>query len=95
MIVDQLDKMRLINADCMRVLSELPENAFDLAICDPPYGIGIDGQKACVCKNPNYNRKYHARKGWDDSTPTAEYFRELERDCALGLMVGLFRQNLN
>lgn len=79
MIIDQLGKIQLINADCMRVLSELPDNAFDLAICDPPYGLGIDGQKACVCKNPKHNRKFHARKGWDDSTPTAEYFRELER----------------
>lgn len=29
----------LINADCMEVLRELPDNAFDLAIVDPPYGI--------------------------------------------------------
>ena len=36
MIIDQLGKIQLINADCMRVLSELPDNAFDLAICDPP-----------------------------------------------------------
>ena len=64
MIIDQLGKIQLINADCMRVLSELPGNAFDLAICDPPYGIGIDGQKACVCKNLNITASItHARVG--------------------------------
>lgn len=79
MDVERLGGIQLVNGDCMDVMRELPDNAFDLAICDPPYGLGIDGQKACVCKNPKHNRKFHARKGWDDSTPTAEYFRELER----------------
>lgn len=79
MDVERLGGIQLVNGDCMDVMRELPDNAFDLAICDPLYGLGIDGQKACVCKNPKHNRKFHARKGWDDSTPTAEYFRELER----------------
>ncbi|SJL29138.1 methyltransferase [Porphyromonas phage phage005b_ATCC49417] len=35
--IEHLNKIRLINADCMDVLRELPDNAFDLAIVDPPY----------------------------------------------------------
>lgn len=27
-----------INGDCMDYLKEYPDNYFDLAICDPPYG---------------------------------------------------------
>jgi site-specific DNA-methyltransferase (adenine-specific) len=30
----------LIHADCLDVLRELPDNAYGLAICDPPYGSG-------------------------------------------------------
>lgn len=50
-----------------------------LQFATPPYGLGIDGQKACICKNTKQNRKFHARKGWGDAIPTEEYFRELER----------------
>lgn len=65
--------------DCMKGMAEFPDGFFDLAIVDPPYGIGADGQKKCICKNPKHNRKEHARKNWDASPPPVEYFRELER----------------
>lgn len=71
-------KIQLINGDCMEVLKLLPDNAFDLAICDPPYGLGIDGQKECICKNPKHNRKQHDKKDWD-KLPSPEYFAELQR----------------
>lgn len=29
------------NIDCMEGLKDIPDKAVDLAICDPPYGIGI------------------------------------------------------
>ncbi len=32
-------KINLILEDCMNILCKLPDNAFDLAIVDPPYGI--------------------------------------------------------
>jgi len=67
------------NMDCMELMKEYPVNYFDLAIVDPPYGIGVDGQKESVRKNPNYNRKAHDFKGWDSAIPADEYFRELER----------------
>ena len=28
------------NIDCMEYMRMLPDNAFDLAVCDPPYGGG-------------------------------------------------------
>jgi site-specific DNA-methyltransferase (adenine-specific) len=60
-------------------MKQCNDKQFDLAIVDPPYGIGIDGQKESICKNPKHNRKAHDFKGWDNSIPTDEYFRELER----------------
>lgn len=69
MNVETFGKISLVNDDCMAVMRELPDNAFDLAICDPPYGIGVDGQKECVCKNPKHNRKAHEHKGWDKLPP--------------------------
>lgn len=29
----------LYNVDCMQLMAAYPDNFFDLAICDPPYGI--------------------------------------------------------
>ena len=43
-------------------------------VTDPPYGIGIDGQKGSVSKNPKHNRKYHEKKGWDLERPDAGIF---------------------
>jgi hypothetical protein len=43
-------------------------------ITDPPYGIGIDGQKKSVSINPKHNRKHHEKKGWDAERPDASIF---------------------
>ena len=36
------ENIELLNCDCMEYMRTLPDNAFDLAICDPPYGCGND-----------------------------------------------------
>lgn len=38
------ENIELLNCDCMEYMRTLPDNAFDLAICDPPYGGGNDGE---------------------------------------------------
>lgn len=75
----KVPKVELYNIDCMEYMKNCEDNAFDLAIVDPPYGIGIDGQKESICKNPKHNRKAHKHKGWDNAIPTKEYFDELQR----------------
>ena len=68
------------NEDCMIGMARYPDKYFDLAIVDPPYGIGIDGQKQSInLNNPKGNRKEHKFKGWDNDIPTKEYFAELWR----------------
>jgi site-specific DNA-methyltransferase (adenine-specific) len=75
----------LKHINCMEYLKTLEDNAFDLAIVDPPYGIGISGQKEVkktrVQRNRSsaQNRKYHKQKNWDKDIPTKEYFEELQR----------------
>ncbi len=66
--------------DCMEYLRTLPDNFADLALVDPPYGLGIDGQKLNnTNKNPKHNRKAHNFKGWDNAIPDKLYFDELFR----------------
>lgn len=43
-------------------------------ITDPPYGIGMDGQKKSISKNPKHNRKTHEFRGWDNQRPPKEVF---------------------
>jgi site-specific DNA-methyltransferase (adenine-specific) len=76
-------KSEVYNEDCMAVMARYPDNYFDLAVVDPPYGIGEDGSKSVRTSpsRPNsYKRKpkYEA-KGWDNEAPKKEYFTELLR----------------
>lgn len=64
----------------MEAMRQIPDKHFDLAVVDPPYGLGIDGQKGRYdFKCPKHSRKFHVQKAWDKSIPNEEYFRELER----------------
>lgn len=46
----------------------------DMVFTDPPYGIGIDGQKESKCANPKHNRKAHEFRGWDNTRPDKSVF---------------------
>lgn len=66
--------------DCVAGMRHYPDNYFDLAVVDPPYGLGIDGQKQSInLNNPKANRKEHKFRGWDNDIPSNEYFDELWR----------------
>jgi DNA modification methylase len=43
-------------------------------VTDPPYGIGIDGQKKSISNNPKHNRKHHEFRGWDSERPDEGIF---------------------
>ena len=62
----------------MELMSRYEDNHFDLAIVDPPYGIGISGQKEQK-KGKKSDRKYHKEKDWDNEIPNKEYFKQLFR----------------
>jgi site-specific DNA-methyltransferase (adenine-specific) len=70
----------------METMKAMPDKAFDLAIVDPPYGIGINKGGHTLAGNGNFkggNFKVAAReyKGgeWDNEPPSKEYFRQLFR----------------
>ena len=72
------DKIEITNEDNMELMARYPDNYFDLAIVDPPYGLNIDGQKESK-KGLKSDRKGHSQKNWDFSIPPVDYFLELER----------------
>jgi len=76
--MEKFGNITLYNADCMEVMKTFKDKQFSLAIVDPPYGIGIDGQKEDV-KQGRQIRKAHDFKGWDNAIPSEEYFIELKR----------------
>ena len=72
-------KIELHNVDCLPFMKQCEDKQFDLAIVDPPYGLGIDGNKEQRWPDGSIKRKAHKIKGWDESIPSKEYFDELKR----------------
>lgn len=75
--------MNITNEDNMALMARYPDKYFDLAIVDPPYGIGFDGNTTVKGKagkaNTFSNTQHHKKKGWDYARPSREYFEELQR----------------
>ena len=72
-------KIELHNVDCLPFMKQCEDKQFDLAIVDPPYGLGIDGNKEQRWPDGSIKRKAHEIKGWDEAIPNKEYFDELKR----------------
>ena len=71
MKTEYLDLHRM---DCMELMARYPDKHFDLAIVDPPYGIGMSGGNVGYKGDNNLERKE-----WDNEIPSDEYFNELRR----------------
>jgi site-specific DNA-methyltransferase (adenine-specific) len=72
------DKISTYNCDCMELLKQTPDNYYNLAIVDPPYG---DFNGAIERTGGTWSKKYqrdNSIKGWDFA-PKKEYFDELFR----------------
>ena len=72
-----IGKATLHNIDCMEYMKTLQDNAFDLAIVDPPYGIGEDGGNFRDRKGGGH--RILPKKNWDNNSPNENYFLELKR----------------
>ena len=72
------DKITITNEDNMEMMSRYPDNYFELAIVDPPYGIGEDGKK-------NHSRGGNAKptlyhdKNWDSKAVQSNVILEIQR----------------
>ncbi len=62
----QIGNCTLYLGDCLDILPTLGK--VDAVVTDPPYGIGIDGQKESI-KGKKSDRKHHEFMGWDDNRP--------------------------
>jgi len=72
--------INITNEDNMLLMARYPDNHFDLAIVDPPYGLG--DKLAHAGNGKNAQSKFSEdfkKKNWDNSVPTKEYFEELFR----------------
>ena len=64
------DKIELYNCDNMELMAKYPDNYFELAIVDPPYGIGFSGYERCGTSQKTKERHTKSgKKKWDDLTP--------------------------
>lgn len=65
--------------DCMEGMKQYPDKYFELAIVDPPYGIGEDGRtnhtRGKLAKSKNYSN----REKYDNEPPSIQFFNELLR----------------
>jgi site-specific DNA-methyltransferase (adenine-specific) len=76
------------NEDCMIMMRRYPNKFFDLAIVDPPYGIGVSshstfGNPDIIAKNSFLKKlvkpSNYKISNWDSSAPDEHYFNELKR----------------
>jgi len=71
-----MPKIELLNEDCMDVMARYPDNYFNLACVDPPYGIGefcmTDGDGGA-----KWEKKWN--QDWNYSIPDKNYFGEIKR----------------
>ncbi len=65
--------IRLFNDDCMKAFAGMEDNQYDIAIVDPPFGIGNFVQ---LDDGGNYRGE---KVTWNDSIPSERYFAELRR----------------
>jgi len=77
----------------MDLMRECADKAFDLAIVDPPYGIGMDNSnKRTKPSRPNSYTQYpdfrYHKSEWDKQPPAKEYFQELFRVSRYQIVFG-------
>ncbi len=77
-----MEKIKLHNEDCLIAMRQMKDNQFDLAIVDPPYGIGADEKNSTDKKQSKKSAsksKNYGNQKWDNTTPNEDFFTELKR----------------
>jgi len=91
----------VFNDDCMNIMKHIPDQYYDLAVCDIPYGINVtnmaylkERKHAVMQKNgtrlsANNKKKQYTPKSWDSITPDQKYFDELKRISKHQIIFGI------
>lgn len=87
-----MSEINFYNIDCIEFMKQKPDNFYDLAIVDPPYGINAPQMAATPCQRKNGNKRLNGGSGklknrmlntsnitWDNEIPSEEYFKQLRR----------------
>ena len=74
---------KIINADCLDILKQLPDKCVDLVLTDPPYGIDyggqlIKGEEFKFVTNKHGWRNF-GNNEWDKERPSEEIFKQILR----------------
>jgi len=78
-----MPSIELLNEDCMKVMARYPDNYFNLACVDPPYGIGVNSMNMGGRKSVKPDSKK-----WDEQIPDDMYFEELFRVSRMQIIWG-------
>jgi site-specific DNA-methyltransferase (adenine-specific) len=78
------DKITITNEDNMELMSRYPDKYFDLAIVDPPYGIG----DSMLTSGGTWANKYKKGDASWDVKPSDEYWTELFRVSQIQIVWG-------
>ena len=77
--------------DCVTALKRYADNHFDLAIVDPPYGIGADkGKKGAIPFKGGkpVERAYHPENEWDKARPPVEVLQAIVKAGNVSIIWG-------
>lgn len=77
------DRLTIYRADALEYLRKLPDNAFDVCLTDPPYGVGIAKRGMVGNKAVSF-----APSSWDAKRPAREYFDEIRRVSRVQIIWG-------
>ncbi len=91
------ERLTIYNMDCMELLKQTPDKYFDLAIVDPPYGIGEDGSNNKTRGFLAIAKTYKPFLGNDKKPCDINYFNELFRVSKDQIVFGAnhFIENIN
>lgn len=67
---------KIIHADCLDILKQLPDKSIDLVLTDPPYGINISNNMG---RRKGDKPSAYKKCDWDIKPPSKEYFNEIIR----------------
>lgn len=71
-----MSNINLHLGDCLEAMKQMPDNTYDLAIVDSPYGININNNMG---RRKGQKHSGYKKVEWDSQTPSQEYFDELKR----------------
>ena len=71
----EYENIKLYHGDCMDLLKQTPDKYYDLALVDPPYGLG----NSVVNSGGRFARYQNKNGNWDNAIPDDAYFNELFR----------------